>query len=70
MALPPPANGVRDAPSSALRILDLYNEKLVDQGKLIGSLFDGFDRNLLAIAILSMLFYLLIFVSLKKKDAL
>lgn len=70
VALPPPANGVRDAPSSALRILDLYNEKLVDQGKLIGSLFDGFDRNLLAIAILSMLFYLLIFVSLKKKDAL
>ncbi|MEA1787268.1 FHA domain-containing protein [Arenibacter sp. GZD96] len=70
MALPPPAHGVQDAPSAALRILDLYNEKLVEEDALIGSLFDSFENNLLAIFILNLLFYLLIFISLKKKDAL
>ncbi|MEM6865589.1 MAG: ABC transporter permease, partial [Bacteroidota bacterium] len=70
VGMPPPQEGVQNAPSAALHVLDLYNEKLIDEGTLIGGFFDSFDSNLLAIAILNLIFYALIFIALKKKDAL
>nr|WP_297916491.1 FHA domain-containing protein [uncultured Allomuricauda sp.] len=70
VGMPPPQEGVQNAPSAALHVLDLYNEKLVNEGTLIGGFFDSFDSNLLAIAILNLIFYALIFIALKKKDAL
>lgn len=54
----------------AMDSLDLYNPQLVEDGKLIGDFFNSMDANLLAIAGLNLLFYLLIVISLKKKDSL
>ncbi|GAA3614872.1 FHA domain-containing protein [Flavivirga amylovorans] len=55
---------------NALTSLDLYNEKLIDDGKLIGSIFNSFQANLLVIACISILAYVLIYYSLKRKDSL
>ncbi len=57
-------------PNSALSVLDLYNEKLVDDGTLIGSIFNGFSENLIAISLLNITFYILIYYALKKKDSI
>ncbi|WP_422103817.1 FHA domain-containing protein [Winogradskyella sp.] len=54
----------------ALTSLDLYNEKLIDEGNLIGSMFNSFLANLLVIACLSLIVYALIYYSLKRKDSL
>jgi ABC-type multidrug transport system ATPase subunit/pSer/pThr/pTyr-binding forkhead associated (FHA) protein len=54
----------------AMDSLDLYNAKLIEEGKIIGDFFNSMDANLLAIAGLNILFYVLIVFSLKKKDSL
>lgn len=54
----------------AMDSLDLYNAKLMEDGKLVGDFFNSMDANLMAIAGLNILFYVLIIVSLKKKDSL
>lgn len=54
----------------AMDSLDLYNAKLVEEGKIISDFFNSMDANLLVIAGLNMLFYVLIVFSLKKKDSL
>ncbi|MFZ0491023.1 MAG: FHA domain-containing protein [Salegentibacter sp.] len=55
---------------SALGRLDLYNEKLIDQGDLIGGAFNSLEANILVIALINCLIYILIYYSLKKKDSL
>jgi ABC-type multidrug transport system ATPase subunit len=54
----------------AMKRLDLYNEKLIDDGILVGSMFDSFTANMVIIAILNILMYLLIYYSLKRKDSI
>lgn len=56
--------------TNAMERLDLYNEKLVENGTLIGSVFDSFSANLLMIAALNLVIYLLIYYSLKRKDSI
>ncbi|HSI70851.1 MAG TPA: FHA domain-containing protein [Gillisia sp.] len=58
------------APVYALDLLDLYNENLVEEGKLIGSVLDSFEANMLVIALMSIIVYVLIYYSLKQKDSL
>lgn len=57
-------------PVNALESLDLYNEDLVEEGKLIGSALDSLEANLLIITFISLLVYVLIYYSLKQKDSL
>ncbi len=66
----PLEEGSKEIPTSAMNRLDLYNDKLTDDGTLIGSMFDGFDENIIAIMILNILFYILIYYALKKKDSI
>lgn len=54
--------------SAALDILNYYDDKLIEDGKLIGSCFNSMSANITAIAVLNVVFYLLIYFSLKKKD--
>jgi hypothetical protein len=68
--LPAPEVGTQTASTSAVQLLDLYNEKLVDDGTLIGEVFNSFDMNVVVIAALNVMFYVLIYVSLKKKDSI
>ena len=68
--LPAPEVGSQTIPTSAVQLLDLYNEELVQDGALIGTIFNSFDMNILVIAILNILFYVLIYFSLKKKDSI
>ncbi len=56
--------------TQAMKRLDLYNENLVENGTLIGSVFDSFNANLLMIAILNLGVYILIYYSLKRKDSI
>lgn len=62
--------GVVEDSTSAMDILDLYNQKLMDEGSLIGGVFNSFDKNILVIALLNVLFYILIYLALKKKDSI
>ena len=55
---------------SAMERLDLYNQNLVDEGKLIGSIFDSFQANIIVLLILNLIIYFLIYYSLKGKDSL
>ncbi|TAI47335.1 FHA domain-containing protein [Flagellimonas allohymeniacidonis] len=66
----PPAQGTMEVASSALTVLDLYNSDLVHEGTLIGDVFDSFDMNLLVITLLNILFYVMIYYALKKKDSI
>ena len=76
----PLEEGSKEIPTSAMNRLDLYNDKLTDDGTLIGSMSvavvasvtvsDGFDENIIAIMILNILFYILIYYALKKKDSI
>lgn len=68
--LPAPEVGTQTASTSAVQLLDLYNEKLVNDGTLIGDVFNSFDMNVAVIAALNIMFYVLIYVSLKKKDSI
>ena len=54
----------------ALSRLDLYNEKLIEEGKLIGEIFNSFEANLIVVTIINLLIYILIYYSLKRKDSL
>jgi len=54
----------------ALQRLDLYNQTLIDNGTLIGTIFNGFNANIVAIAILNLIVYCLIYLALKKKDSI
>jgi len=67
---PSQQGGVIELPNSALKSLDLYNKTLMDNGTLIGSVFDGFDKNIGAISLLNIVLYILIYRALKKKDSL
>jgi len=59
-----------EATMSAMNVLNLYDKNLTNEGILIGGLFNGFDENIMAILILNMLFYILIYYALKKKDSI
>ena len=67
---PAPVNECNCQPIGALNRLDLYNEKLIDQGDLIGSIFNSFEANLLIVTFINALVYILIYYSLKNKDSL
>lgn len=56
--------------ASALDQLGLYDENLIDKGVLIGNAFNNFTANAIAVVILSLIMYLLIFISLNKKDSI
>ena len=60
--LPAPEVGTQTASTSAVQLLDLYNEKLVDDGTLIGEVFNSFDMNVVVIAALNVMFYVLIYI--------
>ncbi|QCX38343.1 FHA domain-containing protein [Aureibaculum algae] len=63
-------NDIKLVGSKAMKRLDLYNENLVENGTLIGSVFDSFSANLLMIAALNLVVYLLIYYALKRKDSI
>jgi hypothetical protein len=54
--------------TSALKLLNYYDASLVESGKLLGQIFDSFGANIIAISVLNLAFYFLIYFSLKKKD--
>ena len=56
--------------ASALDQLGLYDENLIDKGVLIGNAFNNLTANIFAVVILSLIMYLLIFISLSKKDSI
>ena len=66
----PDGKQTREVSSAAMDVLDLYNEELVDKGTLIGTLFNSFDANLMAVTTLNILFYGMIFYALKRKDSI
>lgn len=55
---------------SALELLDYYNDKLIDQGDLIGGFMDSLFANNCAILIINIIIYVSIFYFLKKKDSI
>jgi len=63
------SNG-KEVALSASKRLDLYNKELVDNGTLIGSVFNSFDANLVVIALLNLIIYIMIYYALKKKDSI
>ena len=67
---PAAGNECNCQPIEASSRLDLYNEKLIDQGDLIGSIFNSFEANLLVVTFINLLVYILIYYSLKRKDSL
>ncbi len=56
--------------TNALDQLALHDESLTDQGILIGDLFNSITANSIAVLVLSIIMYLLIFISLSKKDSI
>ena len=54
--------------TGAMKQLDLYDQRLIDDGTLIGSVFDSFNANLIAVGIMNVVIYLMIYYSLKGKD--
>ncbi len=62
-------NETEVATRSALSLLDFYNEELVDKGELIGDFMNSLQANIGAMMFLNVIFYLLIYVFLKKKDS-
>jgi len=63
-------NNCKCEASSSLEQLGIYDENLIDKGVLIGSAFNNLTVNVLAIFVLSFIMYLLIFISLSKKDSI
>lgn len=55
---------------SALSLLDFYNEDLVEEGTLIGDFMNSMGANMLAVIIMNIIIYLLIYAFLKKKDSI
>ncbi len=62
-------NETEAVPRSALSLLDFYNEDLVDNGDLIGDFMNSMSSNIGAMMALNIIFYILIYVFLKKKDS-
>ncbi|PCJ91953.1 MAG: hypothetical protein COA50_16015 [Flavobacteriaceae bacterium] len=56
--------------ASAMNQLGLYDENLIDKGVLIGNAFNSLTANILAVLVMSFIMYLLIFISLSKKDSI
>jgi len=54
----------------AMELLDFYNQKLTDDGELIGGFMDSMLANNLAILTINVILYVLIFYFLKKKDSI
>ncbi len=52
----------------ALQRLDLYNLKLIEEGTLLGSIFDSMHANILIVLVINLIVYSLIYWSLKRKD--
>lgn len=65
----PPGSGELIS-KKAMERLDLYNDALVDNGTIIGSVFNSFNANLFVIALLNLIIYLFIYYSLKRKDSI
>ena len=61
---------LKEVSTSAIDVLNLYDKDLTEEGTLIGGVFNGFDENSIAILILNVLFYILIYYALKKKDSI
>lgn len=61
---------VQEVSTSAIDVLNLYDDDLTNEGTLIGGTFNGFDQNIIAITMLNFLFYILIYYALKKKDSI
>ncbi len=56
--------------AGSLDQLGLYDGDLIDEGIIIGDVFNSLYANLLAVTVLSVIMYLLIFISLHKKDSI
>lgn len=56
--------------TNALDQLALHDEDLIDKGILIGDVFNSITANSIAVLVLSIIMYLLIFISLSKKDSI
>lgn len=56
--------------NTALKILDFYNEDLIESGDLIGKIFDSLGANILIVGLLNVALYLLINFALKQKDSI
>ena len=54
----------------ALNMLDFYNEELIENGDLVGEMFNSMDANLLVITALNVLVTFGIYFALKNKDSL
>ncbi len=67
---PSQISNVKEVAISASQRLDLYNKELVDNGTLIGSIFNSFDANLVVIVLLNLIIYIMIYYALKKKDSI
>ncbi|WP_394747141.1 FHA domain-containing protein [Spongiimicrobium salis] len=66
-------NALSDCNCQATQALDqlgLYDQRLMDNGTLIGSFFDSLSPNLLAILVLDVLMYFFIYYFLKNKDSI
>jgi ABC-type multidrug transport system ATPase subunit len=63
-----PPGAIEKQVTSALKLLNYYDASLVESGKLLGQIFDSFGANIIAISVLNLAFYFLIYFSLKKKD--
>lgn len=61
---------LQEVSTSAMDVLNLYDDNLTNEGTLIGGIFNGFDENIIAITVLNILFYALIYYALKKKDSI
>jgi hypothetical protein len=55
---------------SALDQLGLYDDALIDKGVLVGNVFNNLMANIAAIIVLGFIMYLMIFISLNKKDSI
>lgn len=55
---------------SALKMLDFYNEELMEEGRLIGEIMNSMPANLGFVMGMNIIIYLSIFLALKKKDSI
>lgn len=51
-------------------LLSFYDEKLINNGNLIGDIFNSMQANILIVCLLNILMYILIYTALKRKDTL
>ena len=51
-------------------LLSFYDEKLNNNGNLIGDIFNSMQANILIVCLLNILMYILIYTALKRKDTL